>query len=137
MVLTMAHQSSIICVMRYKVVIAAATLLMFVGASGASAATTSFSGIWRATDPSDGSTLVLAISPFGRVLLVDDNASACGGGFAFAFGAGTVAESTLTATVDVYCGTTLFAEGAEVTYERVGPTIVGPGGEVYHRVLAR
>lgn len=123
--------------MRYRLAIAASTLLVLAGAPGATAGSGSFAGLWRATDPGDGSTLVLAISPSGRVLLVDDSAAACGGGFAFGFGPGTAAGSTLTATVDVFCGTTPFAEDVEFTLERVGTTLVGPGGEIYHRLSLR
>ena len=107
---------------------------MFVGAPGAIAAGGSFTGLWRATDPSDGSTLVLAVAPSGKVLIVDTYASACGGGPAFAYGSSTTTGSSLTATVDVFCGTTPFVSGAQVTYSRVGTTLVGDGGEIYRRV---
>lgn len=113
-------------------------LVVLASAPAASAASGSFTGLWRATDPSDGSTLVLAISPTGRMLLFDDRASSCdGGGFAFAFGPGSAAGSTFSATVDVFCGATPFvpfAEDVVVTFELVGTTLVGEGGEVYHRL---
>ena len=106
-------------------------------AAPATASTGSFAGIWRATDPSDGSTLVLAIGPGNHVLLLDNSAASCGGGFAFAYGPGVASEETLSAALDVFCGLRLVARDVEVRFQRSGESLVGPGGEVYTRVRLR
>ena len=110
-------------------------LVCLVGAGTATSAGDAFTGAWKATDPSDGSSLRLQIggpSAFGTrsVAFSDGFASACGAP-ATAIGTGTVSGSTLTATVVIRCGGELLAEGT-ITYELVGD-VLKDGISVFRR----
>jgi hypothetical protein len=101
------------------------------------AARTSFTGAWTATDPDDGSTLLVLIGSEDasgniRVTTVDQFASACDAP-ATVIGSGTISGSTLTAVGDVRCGGAVFATDVPVEFELVGETLVG-GSVEFRRV---
>jgi hypothetical protein len=82
-----------------------AAAVLFVPAAANAATAADVDGLWTSIDV-DGSHQAMEVVSVGSgfgVILFDDNATMCGGGFALAFGPATLAGDTLSAHLNVFC----------------------------------